>query len=76
MVPLRQELDDLLPNLVIVFDAFKCSQNLKVGIHFVHRLRGQKAHDYHVTEYAAAHIRAPIWNYAGTGSAQATHASM
>ena len=31
------------------------------GIHFVHRLWGQKAHDYHVTEYANARIRAPIW---------------
>ena len=46
------------------------------GIHFVHRLWGQKAHDYHVTEYADARIRAPNWTYAGTGSVQATHANM
>ena len=26
------------------------------GIHFVHRLWGQKAHDYHVTEYAETEL--------------------
>ena len=35
----------------------------KVGIHFVHRLRGQTAHDYHVTECADTRIRAPKWTY-------------
>ena len=37
-----------------------------LGIHFVHRLGGQKAHDYHVTEHAAARIRAPIYTDSGS----------
>ena len=46
------------------------------GIHFVHGFWGQKAHDYHMTEYADALIHTSNWNCAGTGSVQATHANM
>ena len=39
---------------------------IKNGIHFVHRLWGQKAHDYYVTEHADARIRAPIYTDSGS----------